>query len=187
MSMTACSPGQSSTERVDGASHAPARAVPDIKLGVDARNATYIVEGEPVTLVDGIDVRAIVPGAASKQITRFIGRETELDLDGDGRKDMAFLLTQDMGGSGTFYYAAAALNTPQGYKGTNAVFLGDRISVQKVDVVAERPSEFWVSYGERATGEHAPEEAMSMISKDFKWDGASLVEVGASPAQGNTP
>ena len=52
------------------------------------------------------------------------------DLNGDGTPDVAFLLTQSPGGSGTFYYAVVALRTATGYTGTNAVLLGDRIAPQ---------------------------------------------------------
>jgi hypothetical protein len=51
-------------------------------------------------------------------------------LNGDGLPDIAVTLTQDSGGSGIFYYIAAAIKTAEGYTGTNAVLLGDRVAPQ---------------------------------------------------------
>jgi hypothetical protein len=52
-------------------------------------------------------------------------------VNGDGIDDTAVLLTYDPGGSGTFYYIAAAIKMEKGYKGTNAILLGDRIAPQE--------------------------------------------------------
>jgi hypothetical protein len=56
------------------------------------------------------------------------------DLDGDGNDDVAFIVTQETGGSGVFYYAVAALNTENGYVGTDGYLLGDRIAPQSTTV-----------------------------------------------------
>jgi len=55
-------------------------------------------------------------------------------MDGDGDADAVLLLTQDPGGSGTFYYIAVAVNQNGGYRGTHAVLLGDRIAPQNITV-----------------------------------------------------
>jgi hypothetical protein len=70
------------------------------------------------------------PGSASKVTTRYFGNEATGDLDGDGVADIVFVLTLEIDGSGTVYYAAAALHTPPGWVGTNAVLLGDRSAPQ---------------------------------------------------------
>jgi hypothetical protein len=68
----------------------------------------------------------------------------------DGIEDAAFLITQDQGGSGTFFYAVVAIKTPTGYKYTNAFFIGDRIAPQsnRID-----NNELSVFYAERNPGE----------------------------------
>jgi heat shock protein HslJ len=63
-------------------------------------------------------------------VTRYFGNELKTDLNGDGREDTFFLLTQETGGSGTFYYGVGALNTVDGYVGTQGLFIGDRIAPQ---------------------------------------------------------
>ena len=81
-------------------------------------------------LVHGVSIVATTPGSATTITTRYFGNEVVHDLDGDGRPDTAFILTQTTGGSGIFYYAVAALNTPRGYVGSQGVLLGDRIAPQ---------------------------------------------------------
>ncbi len=100
----------------------------------DYRNATYVIDGKPVTLVDGLSETEAAPGSATKIITRYFGNEVKHDLNDDGREDVAFLLTQETGGNGTFFYVVAALNTENGYVGSHALFLGDRIAPQTTEI-----------------------------------------------------
>lgn len=103
-------------------------------IGVsDYKNATYVIYGVPVTLNDGY-AEVETPDSASKVVTRHFGNEIVTDLDGDGDEDIAFILTQDADGSGTFYYAVAALKTVDGYVGSDGYFLGDRIAPQSTNL-----------------------------------------------------
>lgn len=95
----------------------------------DLKNGTYSVNGEAVTLKNGISEVAI-PNSSAKVVTRYFGNELKTDLNGDGREDTFFLLTQETGGSGVFYYAVGALGTESGYVGTQALLIGDRIAPQ---------------------------------------------------------
>lgn len=98
----------------------------------DYKDAEYRVEGIPVQLKDGIAETEAAPGSASKVITRYFGNEFRTDLDADGREDIVFILTQEGGGSGIFYYVVAALNTERGYVGSDGYLLGDRIAPQAI-------------------------------------------------------
>ena len=120
------------------------------KVVTDERNCSYIIGGEMVVLVDGQSDIEIVKGSASRQLTSFIISQGGADLNGDGRGDSLVYLRQTSGGSGTFYYIAAALGTGRGYRGTNAVFLGDRI--EPLDITFEGSTAV-VSYLDRADGE----------------------------------
>lgn len=95
----------------------------------DPKNATYRISGESVTLKNGVHEVAI-PNSSAQVVTRYFGNELATDLNGDGREDMFFLITQQTGGSGVFYYGVGALNTPDGFVGTEALFIGDRIAPQ---------------------------------------------------------
>ena len=64
----------------------------------------------------------------------------------------AFLVTQETGGSGIFYYAVVALKTANGYKTTNAFFIGDRIAPQTTEINTSA-KELYVNFAERKPGE----------------------------------
>ena len=143
------------------------------KPTVDARNVTYIIEGEEITLVNGRAEKEVLPGSASKIITQYFGNEVKADFNVDGMDDVAFLLTQDSGGTGTFYYLAVALWTENGYKGTNAIFLGDRIAPQTTEF---KNGEIIVNYADRKAGESMVVIPSVGISKYFKVVDGGLVE-----------
>jgi heat shock protein HslJ len=117
----------------------------------DHKDAEYVIEGKHVKLEAGCSEIESAPGAASRVITKYFGNEVRLDLDGDGREDVVFLLTQETGGSGIFYYVVAALNTRNGYIGSAAVFLGDRIAPQTTQRGKGRV--VVVNYADRRPGE----------------------------------
>ena len=98
------------------------------------KDISYNIEGESFLLKDGYSEETVLLNSASKIITRYFGNEAVGDLNGDGKEDVAFLLTQETGGSGVFYYVVVALKTNTGYKGTNAIFLGDRIAPQTTEI-----------------------------------------------------
>src|SRR3989344_9423973 len=70
----------------------------------DYKDATYLIEGEPVTLVDGVAETESAPGRASKTITRYFGNEVKGGLNSDTKNDLAFILSQETGGSGNISY-----------------------------------------------------------------------------------
>ena len=151
--------------------------------GKDPENAAYLFEGEAITLVSGTAEKELAPGSASKQVTRYFGNAVEIDLNSDGLMDSAFLLVQDSGGSGTFYYVVSALKTAGGYLGTNAILLGDRIAPQLTFIDPDNPSQFVVSYGDRLADEPMSSQPRQMVSRTFKIDDGLLLEVVTSPTQ----
>ncbi len=104
------------------------------QMAFDARNSSFRVEGAPVTLVDGVAVTEIASMPGVNITTRYFGNGISHDLDDDGREDTVFLVTQDGGGSGTFFYVVAVLNTVNGYVGSNSYPLGDRIAPQSTNM-----------------------------------------------------
>ncbi|UCG04766.1 MAG: hypothetical protein JSV83_12625 [Desulfobacterales bacterium] len=97
-------------------------------------NATYLIEKQAVPLVNGRAEFQAAPGSAIKVSTEVFGKPTYGDLNHDGRDDAALFLVHDPGGSGTFYYVAAAIATNDSYRGTNAVLLGDRIFPRTIHI-----------------------------------------------------
>ncbi len=154
----------------------PTPAVP--QAAKDPQNATYLIDGKPVTLVNGKAEQEAAPGSAEKIVTQYFGNAVQIDLNGDGKMDSGFLLTQSGSGSGTFFYVAAAIQNPDGtYTGTNALLLGDRIAPQSTNVDPTNPAQFIVNYADRATGEPMTTPPSHGVSKTFKLDNGTLVEV----------
>jgi len=150
---------------------APVTAVPvatvpdDSNVDVDYKNATYIIDGEKVLLKDGYAETDIVPGSASKKITRYFGNELSTDLDGDGDEDVAFILTQESGGSGTFFYVVAALNTEAGYVGSDGYLLGDRIAPQTTNMSQNPKQKYVVVFNYAVHGEEQGFSEQPMLGK----------------------
>jgi hypothetical protein len=115
-------------------------------LSGDPLNTTYTIEGKEVHLMDGYHEKPAAPGSATKIKTSAFGKPVYGDLDGDGDEDAALFILQDSGGSGTFFYVAAVLKRNGTYRGTNAVFLGDRISPQTLKI---RNSVIHANYADR--------------------------------------
>jgi hypothetical protein len=98
----------------------------------DHKNIAYSIGGQTVRLVDGLAEVPAAPGSAAKVVTRYFGNEVRGDLNADGREDVSFLLTQETGGSGTFFYAVAAarLSRSGPRRIDRGYCLGDRIAPQ---------------------------------------------------------
>lgn len=131
----------------------------------DYKNIAYIIDGQKVKLNNGVAETEVTPDSASKIITRYFGNELKTDLNGDGRDDVIFLLTQSTGGSGTFFYVVAALSTAHGYVGSEGYLLGDRIAPQTTEL-SQKPGQknvVVVNYADRAPGE--PMTAQPSIGK----------------------
>ena len=99
----------------------------------DYKDSAYRIDGVTVDLKDGLAESEATPDSASMVTTRYFGNDYFVDLNDDGREDVVFLLTQETGGSGVFYYVVAALNTERGYVGSDGYLLGDRIAPQTIE------------------------------------------------------
>ncbi len=108
------------------------------------------------------------------QPAKYFGNEAFGDLNNDGVPDVGFIITQSGGGSGTFYYAAAALKTADGYQGTNAVLLGDRIAPQSTEIIN---GQLIVNYADRANGQPMTTAPSVGVSKYLEIKGGKLVSL----------
>lgn len=146
-------------------------------VSTDYKNVTYLIEGQSIKLVNGEAESETAPGSASKIVTKYFGNDLQTDLNGDGREDIVFLLTQNLGGSGTFYYVVAALNTPQGYVGSDGYLLGDRIAPQTIEL-SPNPKQVGVivaNYADRAPGQPMTTQPSVGKSAYLKLDTASMM------------
>ena len=148
----------------------------------DSLDATYIIEGESVTLINGKVEKEIVPGSASKVELLVWGQPAKGDLDVDQSNDAALILTYSAGGSGTFYYVAAALQNPQSgiAIGTNAILLGDRIAPQNISI---NNGKIILNYADRKTSEPFSVPPTVGITRTFEIQGGTLAEVTTESAR----
>jgi len=140
----------------------------------DAQNATYIIEGEEFTLVNGKSEKEIAPDSVLKIITQYFGNEVRADFNGDDIEDVAFLLTQNSGGSGMFYYLAVLLSNEKGFVGTDAIFIGDRIAPQNNEYMNDM---IIVNYADRKAEEPFSVQPSVGVSKYFKIIDSEIVEI----------
>ncbi len=145
-------------------------------VSADYKNIEYVIEGERVKLENGVAQEESAPGSASKIITRYFGSDLRIDLNDDGEEDAVFILTQETGGSGVFYYAVAALDAGKGYAGSDGYFLGDRIAPQTIESSPNprHKNVIVVNYAERAAGEPMTAEPSVGKSIYLKLDPASM-------------
>lgn len=94
----------------------------------------YTIDGAVYALTNGLYTAPTAPGSASVTTVRLFGEPVYGDLDADGDEDAAVLLTYSADGSGTFFYAAIARKAGDTYTSTNALFLGDRIAPQTIEM-----------------------------------------------------
>ncbi len=140
------------------------------------KDATYLIDGQAITLTNGTYATSTAPGSASETITRYFGNEATGDLNGDGIPDTGFILTQSSGGSGTFYYAVVAIKSKNGYRGTNAILLGDRIAPQTTEI---KDGMLVVNYADRNPKDPMTAQPSVGVSKYLLVVHDSLVEAPA--------
>lgn len=137
-------------------------------------NVSYAIGAQNVLLQNGVSEVTINPTTNAKIITKYFGNDFKGDINGDGKEDAVFFVTQQTGGSGTLYYVVAALKTDTGYKGINGVLLGDRIAPQNIQfssgVVA-------VNYADRKPGEPMTQAPSVGLTKFLVLDGLRLAEL----------
>jgi len=132
----------------------------------DPLNASYLIEGETVELIGGRSEKEISPESAAKIMTMAWGGPVPGDLNKDGSEDAALIITQNTGGSGTFYYIAASLNKGKAW-GTNAIFLGDRILPVNIYIQDQKIT---VMYKQRKEEEPMTVLPSVDVTREFKLD-----------------
>ena len=138
----------------------------------DPSNATFKIERDTITLVNGRAEREAAPGSATKVTTTLADPRVSGDVDGDGRLDTVVVLIYQPGGSGTLFYVAALLNAAGGVTATPAVALGDRINVTGVKLDGRT---IVVDVLDRTAGQPLTESPSVALKKRFVVDRGALV------------
>lgn len=102
----------------------------------------YSVNGDLITLHNGTAFTQSRPGKAYTLIT-IVGNPLLADLNGDGLKDITFLLEQTDSRGQQLSYIALALRTVDSYVGSNTIYLGRNIDPQ---ILSYADKEIMVNY-----------------------------------------
>lgn len=142
---------------------------PNVSGEANPLNATFSFDDGSVTLSDGVGDKEGAEGGFSERVELLEERATG-DLNGDSKNDSVVLLARSGGGSGVFIYVAAYISGPVGFKGSNAIFLGDRISPQSIEIVNSVAK---VNYLDRKPDEPFAAEPTVPMTEEFVYrDGA---------------
>lgn len=96
-------------------------------------SATFLFDDGSTTLAHGKSSK-IDSGTGLSDDIWLLDEKASGDLNNDGKTDSAVLLARSGGGSGTFIYLAVYVSGPVNYKGSNAIFIGDRISPESISI-----------------------------------------------------
>ncbi len=133
----------------------------------DPSNASFKFDDEVIQLSKGRST------TSSGEETAILDKETFGDVNADGKDDAVILISQTGGGSGNFIYVAAYVSGPVSYKGTNAVFLGDRIAPGNVSI---KNGVINVTYLDRGADEPFAAEPTISVTKELVYQSGELVE-----------
>lgn len=140
------------------------------KFQPDPSNATFNFDDSSITLSNG---KYEDSESESAEEINILEEKATGDLNADGKEDTVLLLVRNGGGSGVFIYAAAYISGPISYKGSNAVFLGDRISPQSISISNGVAT---IKYLDREEGEPFAAEPTIPASKQFVYKNGEFVE-----------
>lgn len=119
-------------------------------------------------------------GTATTNITGYITEDTTLtdllaygDINKDGKNDTAVILVQEGSGSGVFFRVAAYVSGVVQYKGSNMVFLGDRVSPKTISI---DKGIITVTYLDRKENEPYTNEPTVLTTKTYAYTDSGLVE-----------
>jgi hypothetical protein len=136
-------------------------------------NATFLIDGESITLSAGRNERIVAPGSVMTEETVALDKFAYGDINLDGKSDTVLLLARYGGGSGIFIYAAAFVSGPVTYRGSNAIFIGDRIDPQSISI---NNGVVTVNYLDRGPQEAFSTEPTIPASKQFAYKNGEFVE-----------
>jgi len=153
---------------------------PSASPGPDPLNTTYTIEDRSVPLINGRFNAAAAPGSATRIMASVFGRPLFGDLDRDGDEDAVVVIAYDSGGSGTFYYIAAAINQNGSYSGTAGYLLGDRIIVQ---IVEYRNGGLLARYLDRRPTEPMSAPPTVRTALQLRFTGGKLIPVKSDTAE----
>lgn len=139
----------------------------------DPSGATFIFDNGAITLSQGKYSRALAPNSVIREETSLTNIRGYGDINNDGKNDAVSILVQSGGASGVFIYLAGYVSGPVTYKGTNAIFIGDRITPQSILI---NGGNITLSYLDRKPDEPFAAEPTVSTTKTFEYRSGVLQE-----------
>ncbi|MEZ4501525.1 MAG: hypothetical protein R3C39_02750 [Dehalococcoidia bacterium] len=146
-----------------------------VQLVNNASVTTQFANGGTAQLQDGRFSEPAAPGSASMNTVQ-ISRTVFGDLNGDADLDAAVILVSSGGGTGSFYEVAALLAENGLPVHAGSILLGDRIDVTSISI---QYGVITVVYLDRPEGAPFAEAPSVPVTRQFRVDGGTLVEVGS--------
>jgi hypothetical protein len=140
----------------------------------DPSSATFTFDDGPVTLSRGKIERPIAQGSSFIEEIVLTDKVAYGDINGDQKEDAAILILRSGGGSGSFIYVAAMVSGPVNYRGSNAVFIGDRIMPDTITVEGARIK---VTYLDRRSDEPMAAQPTVPVTKEYIYRSGNLEEI----------
>ncbi|MFH1473109.1 MAG: hypothetical protein ABIF06_01710 [bacterium] len=139
----------------------------------DPSSATFLFEDGPITLSKGRSDINITPDSAIKEEIILTDIISYGDLNNDNKNDAAIILVQSGGGSGVFIYLATYVSGTVTYKGSNTLFLGDRITPKNLII---ENGLITVEYLDRKPNEPLAAEPTVPTTRTFEYRSGTLSE-----------
>jgi hypothetical protein len=136
-------------------------------------NATFIFDDGSVTLKSGTALTSTDGDSAIQNETDLTDTVAYGDLNNDGKEDAAVGLIQQGGGSGEFLYIAAYISGNVSYKGTNAVFVGDRVQPKAIGI---KNGVITFTYLDRGPNDPMSAEPTISVTKTYVYQNGQIVE-----------
>lgn len=142
-------------------------------LVVVAVLTAFYVIGMTTIFKDRYNYFTIIKTTDSSLTVKMFGPLVYGDI-GIGTSTAVGYVTQDAGGSGTFYYAVAFLKIGERYVNSNPIFLGDRIAPQTVNI---QNGVALFNYCDRKPEEPFTTQPSVCFTRGFSIENGSLVEI----------
>ena len=130
-------------------------------------NLTYTVDDRDVTLKDGRCLLPVTPDGKDTMLAGVNYLPLRGELSGDARDDAAVILMMKTPDGYLSQYVAAAIGTPRGARGTNAVSIGEDCTVLNLTV---EDGIIWVTLEEGANSVET--------DRQFVYRDGQLIEIG---------
>ena len=158
---------------------------PTQKLENIAKNGSFMIVNEKeITLKDGISLTKN-PDSTSKKETKYTGTYKIIDINGDGTKDIFYIVSQKTSGDKLSYFVVGQISSLKNYNGTfSALSLGEH--VKSPEIYLNKKNNFAIKYLGKKDGQLEGAQPNIEIIKVFGVYENSIYEINEMDASWDT-